>query len=90
VTLSFWYNNHCPDTITYDWATATLKDNVTNATTTILAPVCASSATWTQVTYNATGSAGHSVTLTLSNHDDNYPADPTYTWYDDVAVTSTP
>jgi uncharacterized membrane protein len=86
-TLSFWYNNHCPDTVTYDWATATLHDNVTNSTTTLLAKTCTTAA-WHQVTYNASANAGHSVTLTLTSHDDNYPGDPTYTWYDDVVVTS--
>jgi hypothetical protein len=86
-SLSFWYDNHCPDTVTYDWATATLKDNVTGTTTTLLAKTCAASAAWTQVTYNAAANAGHSVTLTLANHDDNFAGDPTYTWYDDVAVT---
>ena len=39
-TLSFWYANTCPDTLTYDWATATLKDNVTGITTTVLAKTC--------------------------------------------------
>jgi hypothetical protein len=87
-TLSFWYNNHCPDTVQYDWATVTLKDNVTSATTTLLADTCAASAAWTQVTYNASANAGHSVTLTLANHDDNFSSDPTYTWYDDVTVAS--
>jgi hypothetical protein len=29
---------------------------------------------------------GHSVTLTLANHDDNYSADPTWTDYDDISV----
>jgi hypothetical protein len=86
-SLSFWYDNHCPDTVTYDWATATLKDNVTGTTTTLLAKTCAASAAWTQVTYNAAANAGHSVTLTLANHDDNFAGDPTYTWYDDVAVS---
>jgi hypothetical protein len=43
-----------------------------------------------QVTYNAAANAGHSVTLTLTSHDDNFGADPTYTWYDDVVVTSGP
>jgi hypothetical protein len=89
-SLSFWYDNHCPDTVTYDWATATLKDNVSGTTTTLLAKTCAASATWTQVAYNAAANAGHSVTLTLANHDDNYLGDPTYTWYDDVAVTGGP
>jgi len=84
--VSFWYQVHCPDTITYDWATATLKDNTTGATTTVLAKTCSNSGTWQQATAAATG--GHSVTLTLSNHDDNYFADPTYTLYDDVAITT--
>jgi hypothetical protein len=31
--------------------------------------------------------AGHSYTLTLTSHDDNYASDPTYTLYDDVTLT---
>ncbi|HEV2721463.1 MAG TPA: protease pro-enzyme activation domain-containing protein, partial [Thermoanaerobaculia bacterium] len=90
-TLTFWYANTCPDTVTYDWATATLKDNVTGTTSTILAKTCTATATWAQVTTNVASSAGHSVTLTLANHDDNYAGDPTFTYYDDVVVnTSTP
>ena len=87
--VSFWYQVHCPDTVTYDWATATLKDNTTGTTTTMLAKTCSNTATWVQASAAAT--AGHSVTLTLSNHDDNYSGDPTYTFYDDVAIaTSAP
>ena len=90
-SLTFWYNDHCPDTLQFDWATATLKDNVTNVTTTVLAKVCDNpGGTWKQVTYNAAANAGHSVTLTLTSHDDNFGADPTFTWYDDVVVTSGP
>jgi serine protease len=29
---------------------------------------------------------GHSYTLTLTSHDDNYGADPTYTYFDDVVL----
>jgi serine protease len=29
---------------------------------------------------------GHSYTLTLTSHDDNYPGDPTYTLFDDVTI----
>ncbi|MFC5908161.1 putative Ig domain-containing protein [Streptacidiphilus monticola] len=83
--LSFWYNSTCPDTLTYDWATATLKDNTTGTTTTILPKTCAASASWTQV--NASITAGHSYTLTLANHDDNYAGDATYTYYDDVVLS---
>src|SRR5258708_36570144 len=83
-TLSFWYQVPCPDTVTYDWATATLKDNTTGTTTTILAKTCNNNATWVQV--SASVAAGHSYTLTLISHDDNYASDPTYTLFDDVAV----
>ncbi|MEV7025679.1 Ig domain-containing protein [Kitasatospora sp. NPDC093558] len=83
--LSFWYSNTCPDTVTYDWATATLKDNTTGTTTTVLAKTCATTATWTNKTAAVT--PGHSYTLTLTNRDDNYPGDPTYTYYDDVTVS---
>jgi hypothetical protein len=84
--LSFWYQMHCPDTLTYDWADATLKDNTTNSTTTPLGKVCTNNGTWVQVSTSVT--AGHSYTLTLLSHDDNYPADPTYTLFDDVALAA--
>jgi hypothetical protein len=85
--LSFWYNITCPDTVTYDWATATLKDNTANTTSTVLAKTCVSSSGWTKVSTSVT--AGHSYTLTLTSHDDNYASDPTYTLYDDVALSAT-
>jgi hypothetical protein len=83
-TLSFWYQLHCPDTVTYDWATATLKDNSSGTTVTMLPRTCVTSTPWTQVSGSVT--AGHSYTLTLLSHDDNYAGDPTYTLYDDVAL----
>ena len=82
--LSFWYNVTCPDTVTYDWATATLKDTTAGTTTTVLAKTCTNGAGWKPATKAVT--AGHSYTLTLTSHDDNYPGDPTYTRYDDVTV----
>ncbi|TMA25835.1 MAG: hypothetical protein E6J78_16170 [Deltaproteobacteria bacterium] len=88
-TLSFWYQIHCPDTITYDWASATLTDNTAGTSTTMLANTCSNDGTWHQATTSIAASAGgHSFTLKLANHDDNYPGDPTYTWYDDVVYTS--
>jgi putative Ig domain-containing protein/carbohydrate binding protein with CBM4/9 domain len=84
-TLRFWYSNVCPDTVQYDWATATLKDNTTGTTTTILAKTCAADSTWTQVSKALT--TGHSYTLKLVSHDDDYAGDPTYTLYDDVTVS---
>jgi hypothetical protein len=35
---------------------------------------------------SASVTAGHSYTLTLTSHDDNYSTDATYTLYDDVVV----
>jgi hypothetical protein len=83
--LSFYYNVTCPDTVTYDWATATLKDNTTGTTSTVLAKTCVSSSGWVLKTAGIT--AGHSYTLTLTNRDDDYPGDPTYTYYDDVTTS---
>ncbi len=83
-TLSFWYSVTCPDTLTYDWATATLQDNTTGQTTTVLAPTCTIGIGWQQASAPVT--AGDSYTLTLVSHDDNYWADPTYTMYDDVQL----
>ncbi|MBV6700459.1 hypothetical protein KV557_25720 [Kitasatospora aureofaciens] len=83
--VGFWYDVTCPDTVTYDWATATLKDNTTGTTATVLAKTCTSGLGWKSATGSIT--PGHSYTLTLTNVDDNYPGDPTYTYYDDVTVS---
>jgi uncharacterized membrane protein len=82
--LTFWYKNTCPDTLTYDWATATLRDNTTGTATTMLGKVCTNNNTWVQASAGLTG--GHSYTLTLVSHDDNYAGDATYTLFDDVAI----
>jgi len=58
----------------------------TCTTSTILAKTCVNpSSGWRQVTKAVT--AGHSYTLTLVSHDDNYAGDPTFTLYDDVTVS---
>jgi len=82
--ISFWYMIVCPDTVNYAWATATLRNNSTSVTSTVLAPVCTDTGLWQQVT--APVSAGTSYTLTLINHDDGLVVDPTYTLYDDVTL----
>lgn len=84
-TLSFWYDVRCPDDVTYDWATAKLKDNTTGTTRTILAKTCNDNNTWVKVSTGVT--AGHSYTLTLTSHDEDNPGDPTYTLFDDVTVS---
>jgi hypothetical protein len=85
-TLSFWYRVTCPDSVTYDWFTVTLRDSATGTTTTLQSRVCSKKAIWTHVTSNLSSHAGHSVTLTFVNHDDNFPGDPTYTLVDDVSL----
>jgi hypothetical protein len=84
-SLSFWYKMTCPDTVTYDWFTATLKDNTTSTTTTIRSKTCATNAAYVQVTSAVT--AGHSYTLTLTSRDDNYAGDASYTDVDDIAIS---
>ncbi len=84
-SLTFWYKMTCPDTVTYDWATATLYDNTSGVQTTPLAKICTTNS-WTQV--SATMTAGHNYSLTLTSHDDNYGADPSYTLYDDLAFST--
>jgi hypothetical protein len=59
---------------------------VTGTTGTILAKTCTNGGGWVQLTATISTQAGHSLTLTLISHDDNYPGDPTYTLYDDVIV----
>ena len=83
--LSVWYKETCPDSVTYDWALATVKDNTAGTTATLVAKACATTA-WTNATSPLT--AGHSYTVTLGNHDDNYAGDPTYTLYDDATVST--
>jgi hypothetical protein len=70
--------------VTYDWATATLRDNTAGTTSTILGRVCTNNNTWVQVSVTIT--AGRSYTLTLISHDDNYVGDATYSLFDDVAT----
>ncbi len=83
-TLGFWYNLTCPDYVRYDWATATLRDNTTGVTRTILPVTCVARSGWRQVTASLV--IGHSYTLTLISHDDDYPGDATYTLFDDVTM----
>jgi hypothetical protein len=82
--LTFWYKMTCPDTVTYDWATVSLVDTTAGSTSAPLAKTCTTNA-WTSVTVPIT--AGHGHTLTLTSHDDNYVADPSYTLFDDVSTS---
>jgi len=74
----------CPDSVRYDWVMATLRDNTTGTTTTVLAKTCTNTGAWLSNAAALVGS--HSYTLTLIDHDDNYATDPTYTLFDDVST----
>lgn len=84
--LSFWYQAHCPGSVANEWATATVFDITANTTTTVLAPTCTNTGSWVPVTANLSAMVGHTVTVTLTNHDDNNASDPAYTLFDDVAL----
>src|SRR5439155_9331739 len=82
--LSLWYRMTCPDTVRFDWFTVTLRDNTAGTTATPLGRTCNTPASFLRVT--AAVVAGHSYTLTLTNHDDNFAGDVSFTFVDDVAV----
>ena len=85
-TLTFWYQPHCPDTLTYDQ----IQMQVQNTSGTVLATVlnvCSNTGVWTQVTFDMTPYAGTTVMLWFNDHDDGYSTDPTYFYLDDVSVS---
>jgi serine protease len=86
--VAFWYNVTCQSFNTGDGASATLTDNTTGTTSTMLSPACpitSGDAGWTQVTAPLT--PGHSYTLTLTSTDTSGSTYfPTYTLFDDVSV----
>jgi hypothetical protein len=86
-TLSLWYQPHCPDTITYDQEQVQIRNTSNNVLATLL-NTCSNTGTWTQLTQDLSAWKGTTVVLWFNSHDDNYPSDPTYTLFDDVAITA--
>jgi hypothetical protein len=84
-TLTFWYQPHCTDTITYDQIQAQIR-STGGATLATVLNVCSNSGLWTQVSFNVSAYAGQTVVLWFNDHDDGYASDPTYFLLDDVAV----
>lgn len=83
-SVSFYYDVVCTDTVRYDWATASLRDITAGKSYTVLGKTCTNNGSWANASHSVT--PGHRYTLTLTNRDDNYPGDPTYTLYDNVSV----
>src|SRR5207244_12471004 len=86
-TLTYWYQPHCTDTITYDQIQMQIR-STTGATLATVMNVCSNSGAWTRETFDTTAYAGQTVVLWFNDHDDGYPTDPTYFLLDDVAVSS--
>jgi len=85
-TLIFWYSTTCPDTVTYDWFVAQIQNAGGTVLATVVPKTCVASSNWTRVVFDMTPFAGQGVVLALTNHDDNYPTDATFTLIDDVRV----
>jgi hypothetical protein len=83
--LTFWYQPHCPDTLTYDQIQLQIR-NLSGTTLGNVLNVCSNTGTWTSVSYDLSAYAGQTVVLWFNDHDDGYPTDPTYFLLDDVAV----
>ena len=85
-SLSFWYQGVCNDKVQYAWATATLRDNTSGTSKTLLPNTCSKTGKWAQVNAGALP-AGHRLTLTLSSKSEVYKTSSNYTLFDDVVVT---
>ncbi|GLY86532.1 S8 family serine peptidase [Actinoallomurus iriomotensis] len=83
--LSFWYNVSCPDKVRYDWVTASLHDDTTGSTNTMVPRTCTYDNRWDKAEAPVIG--GHAYTLTLLSHDDGYFGDPTSAKFDDVTLS---
>jgi hypothetical protein len=68
------------------WGPPTLRDNTTSTTKTILAKKCVTNTAYVKLGTAAKAFIGHSVTLTLTNHDDNAAGDPSFTLFDDIGL----
>jgi len=85
-TLTFWYQPHCTDSITYDQIQMQIRSTA-NATLATVLNVCSNSGTWTQKTFSMSAFAGQTVVLWFNDHDDGYATDPTYFLLDDVSLS---
>ena len=74
-TLSYWYNPHCPDTLTYYQQQMQIR-NMAGSTLATVMNVCSNSGVWTQRTFDLASYAGQTVALWFNVHDDGWPTDP--------------
>ena len=88
-TLSFWYNPHCPDTLTYDQQQVQIRNTAGTTLATVL-NVCDNSGVWKSGSASLASYSGQTIVLWFNSHDDNYASDPTYVVFDDIAITAGP
>src|SRR5204862_964809 len=69
--LTFWYQPHCTDTVTYDQIQAQIR-NTSGTTLATALNVCPTGTAWTQVTFDTSAYAGQTVVLWFNDHDDGY------------------
>ncbi len=84
-TLTYWYQPHCPDTLTYDQIQMQVR-STGGATLATVMNVCSNTGAWTQATFSMSAYAGQTVVLWFNDHDDGYAGDPTYYLLDDLSV----
>ena len=85
--LSFWYQPHCTDRIAFDQIQLQIR-STSGATLATVLNDCSNTGIWTHVTFDTSGFAGQTVVLWLNVHDDNYPTDPTFAYYDDIDISA--
>jgi len=85
--LTFWYQPHCTDRIAFDQIQLQIR-NTSGATLATVLNDCSNTGLWTRVAFDTSGFAGQTVVLWLNVHDDNYPTDPTYAYYDDIDISN--
>ena len=85
-TLTFWYQPHCTDTITYDQIQMQIRSTGGAMLASVL-NVCPTTSAWTLASFNMAAYAGQTVVLWFNDHDDGYPTDPTYYLLDDVSLS---
>jgi aminopeptidase S len=85
-SLTFWYQPHCTDTITYDQIQMQIRSTGGSTLATVL-NVCSNSGAWTMATASVSAYAGQSIVLWFNDHDDGWATDPTYFLLDDVAIS---
>jgi hypothetical protein len=85
--LTFWYQPHCTDTITYDQIQMQIRSTSGSTLASVL-NVCPTSSTWTSANFDTSAYAGQTVVLWFNDHDDGWATDPTYFLLDDVSVSA--